>query len=90
LLTRLAAGSPEPAERVHSIGNSGEGQPLWKYTSGTIRTVGHEKLSLGTQTLDAQVIQTDSAINPGDSGGPLVNDDGELVGVTSAHSTVYR
>jgi len=38
----------------------------------------------GTNYSIPDIIQTDAPINPGNSGGPLVNDQGMLIGVTSA------
>lgn len=75
---RLAASSPSPRDRVHSIGNPGASEALWIYTSGTVRQVYRK------QDSNMQVIETQSPLNPGDSGGPVVNDRGELVGVNRA------
>ncbi len=89
---RLARDSVGPGDRVHTVGNPGASGALWVYTSGVIRTevfrvrtkLGDVGKGEGTQTIDAQVFETQSPINPGDSGGPVVNDRGELVGVNSA------
>ena len=68
---KLASGSPNPGERVHSIGNPVASTAMWIYTSGTVRQVLSAKTSLGKkQKLDAKVIETQSPIKPGDSGGP--------------------
>jgi S1-C subfamily serine protease len=81
---KLAADSPEPGDRLHSIGNPGVSRGLWVYTPGVVRTVVQRQITYkGGQTVHARVIETTSPINPGDSGGPVVNDAGELVGVTS-------
>ncbi len=83
----LAADSPSPAERVHSIGNPGKEDVLWVYTSGSVRQVFEHTWKAGGagRVFDfaARVVLTQSPINPGDSGGPVVNDKGELVAVVS-------
>jgi S1-C subfamily serine protease len=80
----LASGSPQPGDRVHSVGNPGASDALWVYSSGTVRQVYQKDLQYpGGQKVSAKVVETSSPINPGDSGGPVVNDKGELVGVTS-------
>lgn len=83
----LAAGSPDPGDNVHSIGNAGKSGALFGYVKGTVRQVYKKKwkAELGKNrvaSFEARVIETDSPTNPGDSGGPLLNDKGELVGVT--------
>jgi 2-alkenal reductase len=59
-------------------------------TVGTVSGIGRD---LPTSTTDQtsgasysipELIQTDAAINPGNSGGVLVNDQGQVIGVTSA------
>jgi tetratricopeptide (TPR) repeat protein len=81
---KLAADSASPGDRVHSVGNPGTSDALWIYTSGTVRQVYHKRYHIDGQPVEARVVETQAPINPGDSGGPVVNDDGELVGVTSA------
>jgi S1-C subfamily serine protease len=82
----LAAGSPSPSTRVHTVGNTGAGG-MWSYTPGNVRSV-YERtmrsLMDGDEILEvnARIIEATNQTNQGDSGGPLVNDDGELVGVT--------
>jgi tetratricopeptide (TPR) repeat protein len=79
-----AAASPEPGERLHSVGNPAVSAGLWVYTQGAVRVVAHRAIRYGTtQLVDCLVVETQSPINPGDSGGPVVNDKGELAGVTS-------
>jgi V8-like Glu-specific endopeptidase len=88
----LAAGSPDPGQTVHSIGNPGKSGALWVYTPGKVRQVYSKtwKAKLDEKTVltfQSKVVETDSPTNPGDSGGPLVNDKGELVGVTEGGAT---
>jgi S1-C subfamily serine protease len=87
---RLARHSPNPGQRVHSIGNPGDTDALWEYTSGTVRAVYHKQWEVreGSRTLsfNAEVVETQSPTNRGDSGGPLVNDRGELVAVTQGYN----
>jgi HEAT repeat protein len=84
----LARAPVEAGQAVHSVGIPGVSGGMWVYTAGRVRvnhpfkwgTAGHR----GEQPMifEAQVVETDSPVNPGDSGGPLVNDRAELVGVT--------
>jgi serine protease Do len=74
----IAIGNPYGAEGSMTVGNvSGLGRDL--------------PTNLNTQSTSTtatysipDVIQTDAAINPGNSGGVLVNDQGQVIGVTSA------
>lgn len=84
----LAVDSPSPGERVHTLGNRGDLEMLWTFSSGVIRQVltaqeGYfwrgKQLAKG-----ARVVITQSPINEGDSGGPLLNERGELVAVLAA------
>jgi S1-C subfamily serine protease len=73
---------------VHAIGHpTGE---AWTYTKGVISQYrqGYEWLTKGTQAKHtADVIQTQTPINPGSSGGPLISDSGGLIGVNSFKSS---
>jgi 2-alkenal reductase len=69
------------------------GNPYGFEGSMTVGTVSGLGRDLPTSTTDQtsgasysipEVIQTDAAINPGNSGGVLVNDQGQVIGVTSA------
>lgn len=69
------------------------GNPYGFEGSMTVGTVSGLGRDLPTSTTDQtsgasysipDVIQTDAAINPGNSGGVLVNDQGQVIGVTSA------
>lgn len=69
------------------------GNPYGFSGSMTVGTVSGLGRDLPTSTTDQtsgasysipDVIQTDAAINPGNSGGVLVNDQGQVIGVTSA------
>jgi hypothetical protein len=82
----LAEDSPDPGERLHSVGNPGLSGGMWVYTQGVVRTVVKRRVDYQDQQVEAQVVETTSPINPGDSGGPVVNDDGVLVGVNSGYS----
>ena len=84
---KLATGSPDPGDNVHSIGSAGKSDALFGYVKGSVRQVYKKdwKAELEPKKIakfEAKVIETDSPTNPGDSGGPLLNDKGELVGVT--------
>lgn len=83
---KLANGSADPGQSIHSVGNPGGSGALWVYTPGKVRQVYQKtwKADLEGKIVQfrAKVVETDSPTNPGDSGGPLVNDKGELVGVT--------
>ncbi len=53
-------------------------------TVGVVSAVSRDiKLSMGEESIYADMIQTDASINPGNSGGPLVNSRGEAVGVNT-------
>jgi tetratricopeptide (TPR) repeat protein len=85
---RLSAASAQPGDRVHSIGNRYDCDPLWVYTTGAVRQVRVWRdgyFNSGKQLAKgAHVLLTQSPINEGDSGGPLVNERGEVVGVSAA------
>jgi S1-C subfamily serine protease len=93
---RLAANSPSPGSRLHSIGNPGASGALWVYTSGEVRSVYTDTFQTGGQNgenafrVHATIVQATSPTNPGDSGGPAVNNQGELVAVTESYNTKAR
>jgi len=62
-------------------------------TEGIISALGRTMESMhfapgGGVFATGNIIQTDAAINPGNSGGPLINLNGEVIGITSAISTI--
>ncbi|MBY0546970.1 MAG: glycerol-3-phosphate 1-O-acyltransferase PlsY [Candidatus Obscuribacterales bacterium] len=71
----------EVGRRVYAIGNP-FGLDL-TMTCGIISSVGRT-LRTDTGRLIKGVLQTDAAINPGNSGGPLLDNQGVMVGVTTA------
>jgi S1-C subfamily serine protease/tetratricopeptide (TPR) repeat protein len=85
----LADGLPSPGERVVSLGNRGDVEPLWVFAEGTVRQTGTlvDGYPWQGQTLakGATVVLAQLPLSGGDSGAPLVNRHGELVGVFSAY-----
>lgn len=90
---RLAKSSPDPGDKVHSIGSPSVSGALFNYTDGSVKSVYQKKWRAMRKPndpnplqLEARVIETSSATNKGDSGGPLLNDKCEIVGVTQGAS----
>ena len=80
-----------PGQTVHSIGNPAARDALWIYTCGKVRQNYYRKSQIKDYgTIQMQMLETDSPINPGDSGGPIVNDNGELVGISQSISLDSR
>ena len=72
----------EVAMDVHAIGHP-RGN-LWTYTNGVVSQIRPNFEWSGEQySHTADVIQTQTPINPGSSGGPLFNNTGEIIGVNS-------
>jgi HEAT repeat protein/S1-C subfamily serine protease len=90
----VGEGSVKGGESVWSMGNAGASGGLWRFVPGTVNNVTRQKYkTIGEGAgfdVDAQVVETNSLINPGDSGGALVNDRGELVGVTQGSSPLAQ
>jgi tetratricopeptide (TPR) repeat protein len=81
---KLAKQEPEPADRVHSVGNPSASGALWIYSTGTVRQVYRKEWRFADGPVRvARILELQSPINNGDSGGPVVNDAGEVVGVVS-------
>lgn len=66
---------------VVAIGNPGGEELMGSVTSGVVSGLNR---TLGAETREIKLIQTDASINPGNSGGALCNMNGELVGVNSS------
>jgi S1-C subfamily serine protease len=90
----LANSEPIVGQPIYSIGNSSmagrspwDGK-LWKFRQGTISKIGfHPFVQSNTNVkVEARILFTDCGIRGGDSGGPVVNTQGQLVGVSSAHT----
>jgi S1-C subfamily serine protease len=90
----IAKNPPEPGQSVHSIGNPASSGAFWIYTPGKVRQLYSKKWTASGSGVSyefrADVVETDSPINPGDSGGPLVNDRGELVGIAQGNVVTAR
>jgi HEAT repeat protein/S1-C subfamily serine protease len=87
----LSTTSAEGGQQVHSMGNPGISRALWLYTPGTVRSCYADAWKISDEfdenkitRYKAQIVETNSAINPGDSGGPLVDETGAVVGVAHA------
>lgn len=82
----MAGSSTTPGTKVDLIGNPGDSDILWIYTSGTVRSVYDKKFKSNHGEHDFRVVETQSPIKPGDSGGPVVNSEGELVAIAQSFS----
>jgi serine protease Do len=82
----LADSSTTPGSGVNLIGNPGDSDILWVYTSGTVRSVYGKKFKSNHGEHEFKVVETQSPIKPGDSGGPVVNDEGKLVAIAQSFS----
>ncbi len=82
----LAESSTTPGSSVDLIGNPGDSDVLWVYTSGTVRSVYGKKFKSNHGEHDFKVVETQSPIKPGDSGGPVVNEEGKLVAIAQSFS----
>ncbi len=69
-------------EHVVAIGRPNDATDDSSITSGIISAV-HRRVQT-TSSYSANLIQTDSAINPGSSGGALANMYGQVIGITSS------
>jgi S1-C subfamily serine protease len=80
----IAVGSShdlQVGQSAYAIGNPfGLDQTL---TAGVISALGRQ-IETETGQRIKNMIQTSAAINPGNSGGPLLDDEGRLIGITSA------
>lgn len=86
----VKVGKPaEPGAQIHSVGNPGDSDALWVYTSGIVRANYYRTFSTEKRHR-MQVVESDLAFNPGDSGGPIVNKNGELVGLVQSFSREGR
>ncbi|MCC9600209.1 serine protease [Stieleria sp. JC731] len=82
----LAEQSTTPGTKVDLVGNPGDSDILWVYTSGTVRSVYQKKFKSTHGEHDFMAVETQSPIKPGDSGGPIVNEKGELVALAQSFS----
>ncbi|WP_149494951.1 S1 family peptidase [Roseiconus lacunae] len=83
---KLAAESTTPGTKVDLVGNPGDSDILWVYTSGTVRSVYQKKFKSTHGEHDFMAVETQSPIKPGDSGGPIVDENGELVALAQSFS----
>lgn len=82
----LGAESTTPGAKVSLVGNPGDSEILWVYTSGTVRAVYQKKFKSNHGEHDFLALETQSPIKPGDSGGPIVDESGKLVGLAQSFS----
>ncbi len=81
----LAARSPKPGERLHSVaGLPRASEGLWIYSTGETRQVYRRTNALGQFT---RMVESQMPTNKGNSGGAIVNDWGEVVAVCEGMST---
>lgn len=84
----LAAASPEPGQRVFTLGSQPAGsEGMWIFTTGEVRQVYRRSHALGHV---AQIVETQLPTNCGNSGGAVVNDRAEVVAVVEGHSSIAR
>jgi tetratricopeptide (TPR) repeat protein len=90
----LAEGGADRGDRVHFLGNPGDGNRLWVSTAGTVVRAAADlviEINTGLQFKARMLtVQTEEPIRPGYSGGPVVNDRGEVVGVSTTRRKVGR
>lgn len=82
----LSEQSTDPGSKVGLVGNPGDSEILWVYTSGTVRSVYQKKFKSTHGEHDFMAVETQSPIKPGDSGGPIVDESGKLVALAQSFS----
>ncbi|MCX7424347.1 MAG: tetratricopeptide repeat protein [Planctomycetia bacterium] len=84
----LAAESPEPGQRVFTLGSQPQGsEGMWIFTTGEVRQVYRRSHARGHV---ARMVETQLPTNPGNSGGAVVNDRAEVVAVVEGAATDAR
>ncbi len=100
-LAVIRANFPQGLVQIARFGDSGlvqPGDPVFaigapymyghSITAGIVSAVGRAYNSDDRRV--SGLIQSDTEINPGNSGGPLLNDNGEVIGITTAILTTNR
>ncbi|TWU04248.1 S1 family peptidase [Stieleria varia] len=82
----LADASTTPGADIDLIGNPGDGDILWVYTDGTVRSVYDKKFKSNHGEHEFLAVETQTLIKPGDSGGPIVDADGKLIAIAQSFS----
>ena len=82
----VAETSPRPGLSVDLVGNPGNSEALWVYSSGTVRSVYQKLFRSDHGEHDFMAVETQSPIRPGDSGGPVLDPQGTLVAIAQSFS----
>ncbi len=82
----LADQSELPGSDIDIVGNPGDGNSLWVYTGGTVRSIYNKKFRSSYGEHEFRILETQSPIKQGDSGAPVVNEAGKLIGIAQSFS----
>ncbi len=77
----LAEAAPEPAERLHVIGNPNGVEAVWVYAAGFVRQLGKARVTSDSEAATVRVILAQLPLGDGDTGSPVLDDRGRVIGV---------